>query len=233
MTYDTIEETHQQQMTVARVSDDIVNGQIFPGGRVDASFILLNLLDKTQYHDILDIGAGAGFWGWLSRAKWGTSPQVWGIDIDPDAAHSLREIGLYNKVLELDLLNCIYKFNDDAFDLIFFTHTIEHLEKKDAVAILEELKRICRGLIIVSCPEGDALTQNPHNIKHEHIHKSIWTAPDFRAQEYNAKSVRFSYRAGRVTSLFEKYWFRLKRLKRGGVVVAWWKNHSAHAQSVE
>lgn len=121
-------------------------------------------------------------------------------------------------------------FEDDSFDLVLMSHVIEHIEKDVSFKVIEQLRRICRSRLIIMCPEGDTLVYKGRTgSKFEHdFHLSIWRAKDFEKLGFKVKQFRFSYRAGRVVSMFERIWFWLKRNDRGGVLVAWCNLDNAH-----
>jgi SAM-dependent methyltransferase len=172
---------------------------------------------------ILDIGSGYGFFGWVLRAHRTGTPYIVGIEINPERRERAREIGMY----DANLLGDVFAWTPRSeYDLIILSHVVEHLPKEEALGLIEKMKEFCRGRIIVTSPEGDtrkplAEGDPPHD---EHI--SIWREEDLQKIGFKTRHMRFSHRAGRVVCLFERFYFWMKRIRRGGVLVGWWDNET-------
>lgn len=59
-------------------------------------------------------------------------------------------------------------YNDDSFDIIFWSHGPEHILREEWPDTFEQLKRVCSKGIIIQCPWGKGYDYDP-----EHISKSV------------------------------------------------------------
>lgn len=185
------------------------------------SFVNKKLIPSNlNGYRILDLGCGRGFWGWYLRTMDGTA-HISGVDLNKDYLEMCRKTNQYDELHLEDVLSFTKEAESEFYDLIVFSHTIEHLSKENGLAIIEEIKRICRGRAIILCPEGNAIEKNGAKyIWDKHI--SIWRKKDFEKRGFNAEQIRYSHSLGRIITLFEIIWFKVKGLDRGGALVAWW-----------
>lgn len=183
--------------------------------------IVMNLINDEKALNVLDIGSGFGFWGYMLKAQMDHEPTVTGVEKNPQCYERLERLGLYD-VLYLGDATTIpdrpYWKNRD-YDLAILSHVVEHMEKEKANTLLLYLKRLCDQIIVI-CPEGDTLCDHETP---EFAHISTWTTEDFKKLGMNVRQVAYSHIAGRVVSFFERFYFKLKGLPRGGVLVAWWE----------
>jgi len=76
----------------------------------------------------------------------------------------------------------IYLFHDRVVDSVLAFDVIEHLEKEDGHALLEEAVRVARKQIVIFTPLGFVeQTEDAWNMKGEYWqkHRSGWTPEDF------------------------------------------------------
>jgi ubiquinone/menaquinone biosynthesis C-methylase UbiE len=101
---------------------------------------MLSMLDKDA-KSLLDVGCGRGFW--LNYLTERTSLETTGCDLY-DNVSTLKKSG-YAK-------GSIYKlpFEDNAFDIVTCTHTIEHL--REVPGAVSELKRVAKKQLIIVTP---------------------------------------------------------------------------------
>jgi SAM-dependent methyltransferase len=97
--------------------------------------------------DLLDVGAGAGqFLNMLAR--WGKFDSVVGIDKARFTKYTELEPAMSK--LDGDIANL--QFEDDSFDVVTCMEVLEHIPPEVFVAGLAELRRVCRGQLIMSLP---------------------------------------------------------------------------------
>jgi phospholipid N-methyltransferase len=190
--------------------------------------IVMDLIEKEPPLSVLDIGPGFGFWGYMVKAYLDLEPYITGVEINPNCVSRLKRLNLYDRIWTGDASD-LGEWSKDNYDLAVLSHVIEHLETDEAIQLIAHLKTITHKIIII-CPEGDALVQHEQP---GYSHLSQWTASDFRELGFKARSVAFSHRAGRVVSLFERLYFKLKGLKRGGVVIAHWTEKDTLIKTLE
>jgi hypothetical protein len=147
----------------------------------------VDLIKKINPESILDVGAGFGRWGILSREF---------LDIWEDNNYSdnwNRKIDLveifsgyikpyhnyfYDNVYIENAIDFIKK-NDYKYDLIICGDVIEHIEKKESREFVGDCLRRCRYLLI-NVPIGKKWEQGILNNNENEIHKSVWYKSDFK-----------------------------------------------------
>jgi O-antigen biosynthesis protein len=151
---------------------------------------------------VLDVGCAAGE---LARVLVERGCAVTGIEIDPEAAHQAQEHCervVVGDVEELDLSELL---GDEAFDVIVFGDTLEHL--KDPLRTLDRLKPFLRseGYVVASIP----------NVAHGSVRLALIQGK-FRYSPLGLLDnthLRFFTRAS-VEQLFEDAGFLITGLKR-------------------
>ena len=192
-------------------------------GFVESPYVINNIIPDVNGLNILDVGIGYGFWGWVVKAWKAGNCQLTGVEINDHYISLQNKLNIYDEIVPMDIRTGLTIFEDNSYDIIIMSHVIEHIEKDIAFKVIKQLKRICRGRLIILCPEGNALIYNGReDIKFEHdYHLSTWRTSDFEKLGFNVKQFRFSHKAGRVVSWFERIWYFFKRKDRGGVIAAW------------
>jgi SAM-dependent methyltransferase len=128
---------------------------------------------------ILDIGCGRGYNGiYLKTLQ--TSCEVYGIDILPDS--SVPDFYIYKNV---DLDKGILPYPDDFFDIILFTHVIEHLYSP--LSLGKEINRVMKkqAKIYIETPNWTTMLvpsfgfhreqHNPFNFFDDPTHVRPWS----------------------------------------------------------
>jgi SAM-dependent methyltransferase len=119
--------------------------------------ILWKLIEN--YNPILDVGAGDGVY-WQKRfCPFRDKKKITAVDFSTVALNKCAAIGLKTKRGDL---NGRINFPDKSFDLAMATEVIEHLD--NPMAGIEELIRLARRRVVVSCPNDDPATN-----KREHV----------------------------------------------------------------
>jgi predicted SAM-dependent methyltransferase len=110
--------------------------------------MLLSLVKSRLHEPILDIGAGDG--SLMIRLKALGRNAVEGIDLAP-AVDFVRE----GSITELP-------YPSKSFRTIFCTEVIEHLDKEQSIAGLEEVFRVLQpgGVIVATVPDREVMARN-------------------------------------------------------------------------
>ncbi len=120
---------------------------------------VVRILDSLEGPKVLDVGCGTGVL--LQRIAAAKRPGVealTGVDFQIDDAlrRSMTDVRLEESKVEQ------LPFEDGEFDTVICTHVLEHI--LDIRAAVTELRRICRGRLIIVVPKEREyrFTFNPH-----------------------------------------------------------------------
>lgn len=151
----------------------------------------IELIRRINPSAILDIGAGFGRWGILSREFleiWDTGNYTdkWKCRID--AVEIFEE---YLKPYHTYFYDSVYiedarkfiKETNEKYDLIICGDVIEHFGKNEAEKFITDCLKKCRYLLI-NIPVGKNWEQGEINNNKFEIHRSFWNSADFRKYPY-------------------------------------------------
>lgn len=113
------------------------------------------------------------------------TPNVTGVDLSPQYIDVLKSSYPSVKAVLSDALEYLKTCEDNSFDVISIIDGIEHMPKEVGVAIIPEMKRVCKEQILLFTPQGHVdggfLKNEPHNAwgvegaDHFQLHQSGWT----------------------------------------------------------
>jgi cyclopropane fatty-acyl-phospholipid synthase-like methyltransferase len=130
---------------------------------------IARLIRDNAPQTILDVGAGAGKYGHLTRAIYLDS-KIDAVEVWEPYIKKYKLKSLYDKVYQSD----IREFNNLNYDLIILGDVIEHMSKEDAVSLMERVASQAQMAIIsipvCHCPQGH-VHDNPYE---EHV-KDDWS----------------------------------------------------------
>ena len=120
---------------------------------------LRTMLRKIKIKDgdtILDIGCGTGIFYEILKEE-GLDCKYTGIDLSLDMINigKKRYSGIDLRVMDCEHL----EFPDHNFDVVFMRSVLHHIP--DQTAAIKEMERVGKGLIIVSEPSRNVLTEIP------------------------------------------------------------------------
>jgi len=102
---------------------------------------------KRQPVKILDLACGRGPLGRHAKSL-RKNYLVDGIDIFVPEKESLQEEGIYNKVIEEDILKFDFDTVRQQYDLIISNQFFEHLEPEDALSLLKTISNLGASILI-------------------------------------------------------------------------------------
>lgn len=146
-----------------------------------------------------------------------------GLELERLKTQSVVAVDLYEKYLDevkkhcpqattvhSDALEYTKEQPDNSFDVISIIDGIEHMPKEVGLALIPEMKRVCKEQILLFTPQGPGedgfLKNEPHNAwdveggDHFQLHQSGWTADEL--EELGFEGVLF---ADDVSQHGEKY----------------------------
>ena len=142
----------------------------------------------------LDIGVGAGRWGFLFRDcmefradryfKKDWVYTVDGVEVFEGYRNPVWSYA-YDQIVIADIRNVISEIeNRKPYDFIFFMDVIEHLPKEEGEQILARLVKRTRNRLILTFPDGNqpesALRQGAVHQNENERHISLWTQDDLK-----------------------------------------------------
>ena len=133
---------------------------------------VIEVISREQPRSVLDVGAGWGKFGVLAR-EYAEPSRVDAVDVNPP------RYPVYDNVYLGDLRNLDRVLPAEAcgYDLALFIEVIEHLEKGEAWAVLEQLFRRARR-VLVTTPLGFRPQEIP-GMPYE-SHRSGWYPWEFQ-----------------------------------------------------
>jgi predicted SAM-dependent methyltransferase len=147
----------------------------------------IELIRRINPSTILDVGAGYGRWGILSREFleiWddGNYSDKWKRKIDaveifykyvkPYHRYFYDNVYIENAIDFMNVLN-------EKYNLIICGDIIEHLEKKEGEEFIKKCLNCCKYLMI-NIPIGKKWEQDIINNNEYEIHRSVWKNSDFK-----------------------------------------------------
>jgi 2-polyprenyl-3-methyl-5-hydroxy-6-metoxy-1,4-benzoquinol methylase len=127
---------------------------------------------------LLDLGCGRGNNSPLQGMPLRHSV---GVEIDLEALETSRRNRIHSEYLHASVLDV--SFAERSFDAVICMEVIEHLDKEDAIRLIERMERWAKKVVVISTPNGfmtqDAFDGNPHQ-----QHKSGYDTRFFRDRGY-------------------------------------------------
>ncbi|HOE65752.1 MAG TPA: tetratricopeptide repeat protein [Candidatus Hydrogenedentes bacterium] len=151
---------------------------------------------------ILDIGCGFGLWGFLCREYLDVmnervQPDQWRIRIDGielfEPYIQAHQRALYSSLRIGDIRDIAPEL--DAYDLIIAGDVIEHLDKDDALRVLQHLYDKASVALMVNIPIGLGWDHPERHGNPGELHRSVWDAADFA--QYAPQSALFDLPCGK------------------------------------
>jgi 2-polyprenyl-3-methyl-5-hydroxy-6-metoxy-1,4-benzoquinol methylase len=134
---------------------------------------------------VLDVGCGSDSPLARHRARF---DHLAGVDAYPAAVEAARAGGAYDELHEHDVRRLDELWPPDSFDAVAAVDLLEHLDREDGAALLDQLEGLARHRVVLFTPNGfvrqSAREGNPFQ-----VHLSGWTAAQLRARGYTVRGV--------------------------------------------
>jgi len=156
---------------------------------------------------ILDVGCGFGLWGFLCREyldvmEERVQPGTWQTRIDGielfEPYIQAHQRALYTSIRIGDIRELASQV--DEYELIIAGDVIEHLEKHEGEAVIEQLYEKATRALLVNIPLGEGWDHPERHGNPGELHRSQWVSEDFLA--YPNISQFFDLPAGAYGSFF-------------------------------
>ena len=145
-----------------------------------ASFFLQAPMDDGS---VLDVGVGAGTFGLtLSAVRRVNKPYLVGLDVYAPYL-KMVPMNIYDDVVQGDASKL--PFRDKAFSSVVSIAVLEHLEKKAAESMLDEMERVAKSLVAIMTSWGSIPKHGDENPWQEH--RSAWHVSDFKHRGYKVR----------------------------------------------
>lgn len=155
---------------------------------IDKWMELDKLIIPLQPDSLLQVGIGDQ----LNCEKWNSMfadlyPIQYFVNIDIDRRTIDRARSRANPFLknseECDVKDIDNKFDDDSFDIVFWSHGPEHVERGEWKDIFPKLEKVAKKAVILQCPWGNGYDKDP-----AHLSKSI-REDEFKTYGYEVLSM--------------------------------------------
>lgn len=145
----------------------------------DKTFIPLDI--KT----VLDIGCGKGTAGTLLR-NFRSPEYVVGLDVFQPYLSHCEQFGNYDELCMHDLSQHLsLPFEDKTFDLVLCLEVVEHLDKTNALCLLDQLKRIGEHILVTT--PSRFFNQPKYDKNPFQNHRCVVTKQDFQARGFKVR----------------------------------------------
>ena len=135
--------------------------------------LVMHWIKKINPTSVLDVGVGVGTYSILMRQENIFIPKIDGIEVWEPYIEKYDLNSKYNNIFNVDAR----EWKNWKYDLVIFGDVLEHMSKKEALAIWKKVSKNAKYAIIsipiIHCPQGDA-ENNPFE---EHI-KDDWTTKE-------------------------------------------------------
>jgi SAM-dependent methyltransferase len=127
------------------------------------------------FSTVLDLGCGRG--DVLEAAGVTASSKVTGVDGHDPSLIAAKSSG-YSQVVNSDIMSFLASQESDSFDVVVALDVVEHFEKEEGSALIEEATRVAGRKVIFMTPNGfQYQAPAPDNPYQEHL--SGWTPQEF------------------------------------------------------
>lgn len=140
------------------------------------------LYPKEPIRSVLDVACGLSL-----KSQYITADIRVGVDIYRPYLEKIDADVPY-AVIQADIRDLDKLFLPNSFDLVIALDVVEHLEKDDALKLMDDCEAIARKAVVIETPKGfipqnmDILGLEGHEWQ---THRSSWEPEEFEARGYN------------------------------------------------
>jgi len=96
-----------------------------------------------------------------------------------------KKAGLYSDLVHSDISQV--EFKSKSFDCVLCSDVIEHLTKKDGLALIKKMEDIAIKKVLIVTPNGYNIKEHLEDDNTLQAHKSGWTVKEFKDMAYEVK----------------------------------------------
>jgi hypothetical protein len=148
--------------------------------KIELTAVLQDLLVDTS--SLADMGCGEG--SHLRNVVRKNGSKWIGVDSHQGSLDAAVAGGIYDQVCRDGIVEWLVSQPSSSIDTILASCVIEHLEKEAGLALVEQMKRVASGRVIVFTPNGfvpqPGSIDNPAN-----AHRSGWTVVELEGLGFN------------------------------------------------
>lgn len=144
---------------------------------------LANELQKIIFPEcrtLLDVGCGDNSVVQFFNQK---LEKTVGIDLFKETVRRSKEKGIHNEYIKGDVLDIDKFFKPKSFDCVITIDVIEHLDKKEAIKVINKMEKIARKHVVIQTTNG-YLKQDMVEGNIYQIHKCGFEVDEFRKLGY-------------------------------------------------
>lgn len=155
----------------------------------------INLGDQAYYQalarelqgcqSVLDVGCGKN--SPLAKVKKNFYSE--GLDIHRPSVEKSKEAKIHDRYRVGDIRRIEKFYQPKTFDAVIALDLIEHLTKKDGLALLKKIEKTAKKKVILLTPNG-FIKQDPYEDNLYQIHHSGWKAGEFKRLGYKVYGMR-------------------------------------------
>jgi SAM-dependent methyltransferase len=147
---------------------------------------------------VLSVGCGNGEKDRFITRRRNRGCRLVGVDLFEPYLRACRDSRAYDALVMADASRL--PFAARSFDTVIGAEIVEHLEREEAERLLDEMERIARREVIVTCPVG-YLNQDEYDDNPLQVHRSGFTPAEFVSRGYKVRGVglRWAWQGGDVS----------------------------------
>lgn len=148
---------------------------------------------------VLDLGCGDGMM--MQNLGLPSNFEITGVDLFNPYLKLAKRKKIYKDLIKKD----IRKYRPDRkFNVVFASHVLEHLSKKEGEVLLEKIENITKDIIIIIMPVG-FLPQEEYDDDIYQVHKSTWYPRDLRKRGYSVvgQGLKFIFKTDNVVKKYK------------------------------
>lgn len=140
---------------------------------------------------VLDVACGKGIIPYILKSQFTQIERMTGIEIYDPYIEFVKERNIFDEVIKRDLTVLPLPLGDKEFDVAFCVEAIEHIEKQSAFALISEMERVARLVILTTPNIWNENLDSTLDGNMAQMHRSRWSPDDFRRRGYAVRGLGY------------------------------------------